>query len=53
LNSAEREQAQGRMPLMWQSGNVAKWQFPDVTFADFFLLIGEISKRLCNFVPKE
>ena len=26
LNSAEREQAQGRTPLMWQSGKVAKWR---------------------------
>ena len=27
LNSAEREQTQGvRMPLMWQSGKVAKWR---------------------------
>ena len=32
LNFAEREQVQGRMPLMWQSGKVALWHFSVLHF---------------------
>ena len=32
LNFAEREQVQGRMPLLWQSGKVALWHFSILNF---------------------